>query len=358
MNAALGEAFAEPNLSQLKRKWAIYSPGELRKRTLELGGRRHLIEGMIPERSIVLPVGDSGLGKSPLFYQAALCVTAGIPFLGHSVQQGRVLYLDYENGLGDVDDTVTRLSFHLGLSGTPGDLLLWNFNDSPAKWGQLGYTAIDMIREVRPILAIVDSLAAFRPGIEEKNSTATQVFQEFRAVIRDCGSSIVAIHHPKKQSDKPEYSPPPLEGSDFRQWFRQARGCRSLINGSDVRIGIAEPGVSGIVSETRGNREEIALVLRGFGRVRGEIPLTYIARVLDEDGEALGYKELTGASLLFNEAQSAAFGKLGDSSRFKDVQQAYGKGPQATNDFLKKCCNLGILRKAGKGRYEKVAIRE
>lgn len=358
MNAALGTALTEPDLPQLKRKWAIYTPGELKQRTLELGGRTFVVDGLVPDRSIVLVVGDSGLGKSPLLYQAALCVASGIPFLGRPVRQGRVLYLDYENGLGDVDDMVTQLSLHLGLSGTPQDLLLWNLNDSPTNWGQLGYKAVDMIREVRPSLAILDSLAAFWPGIEEKNSTATQAFQEFRSVIRDCGSSVAAIHHPKKQSDKPEYSPPPLEGPDFRQWFRQARGCRVLINGSDVRIGIAEPGVSGIVSETSGNREEIALVLRGFGRVRGEIPLTYIARVLDEDGEPLGYKKLTGASLLFNESQSATFGKLPERFRFKDAQSVYRKGAQATTDFLLKCCNLGILRKHGRGCYERITPSE
>jgi hypothetical protein len=354
MNAALGTVLTEPDLPQLKRKWAIYSPDELSQRTLELGGRTFVVEGLVPERSIALVVGDSGLGKSPLLYQAALCVASGIPFLGRPVRQGRVLYLDYENGVGDVEDMVTQLSLHLGLTGKPEDLLLWNLNDSPPKWGQPGYRAIDMIREVRPSLAIVDSITAFHPGIEEKNSTATQVFQEFRSIMRDCGTSIAAIHHLKKQSDKPEYAPPPLEGSNFRQWFRQARGCRYLINGSDVRIGIDEPGVSGAVYNSGSTQEEIALVLRGFGRVRGEIPLTYLARVLDEGGEALGYKKLTGASLLFNEGQSATFGKLPDAFRFKDAKHAYGKGPQATDDFLKKCCNLGILHKVGKGRYEKV----
>lgn len=345
-------------LKRLKRKWAIYSPSELKERTLELGGRTYVIEDLLPDRSIALAVGDSGLGKSPLLYQAALCVASGIPFLGHRVRQGRVLYLDYENGLGDVDDMVTQLSLHLGLSGKPEDLLLWNLNDSPSKWGQLGYKALDMIREVRPRFAVLDPITAFCPGIEEKNSRATEVFQEFRKVIRDCGTSIVPLHHLKKQSDNPEHAPASLESPAFRQWFRQARGCRALVNGSDVRIGIDEPAASGVIRSSKGNLEEVALVLRGFGRVRGEIPLTYIARVLDEDGEPMGYKKLTGASLLFNEGQSATFGKLPDRFRFKDAQLTYCKGPQATNDFLTKCCNLGILHKAGKGCYEKICTCE
>ena len=354
MSAAPGLAPGELDFPELKRKWAIYSPGELKRRTMDLGGRNYVIDGMIPERSISLFVGDSGLGKSALLYQAALCVASGTPFLGHSVRKGRVLYIDFENGFGDVDEMITQLSLYLGLPGEPEDLFSWNINDAPARWGQPGCTTLDMIRDVRPTLAILDPITAFCPGIEEKNATATQVFQQFRSVIRDCGTSIATIHHLRKQSDKAEYSPPPLEGQDFRQWFRQARGCRALINGSDVRIGIDEPAASGVVHERMGKSEEIALVLRGFGRVRGEIPLTYIARARTEEGEALGYKKLTGAGLLFNEGQSATFARLPDTFRFKDAQLKLDKGAQATSDFLTKCCNLGILHKTANRGYEKL----
>jgi hypothetical protein len=330
----------------------------LKRRSGELGAGARLVEDLLPGRCIGLAVGESGIGKSALFYQMALCVSSGLPFLGHKVQQGRVLYLDYENGLGEADDVVTQLIKYLGLEGKPAELLLWNVNDAPAKWGQAGYTAMEMIREAEAKLVIVDSLSAFWPGIEEKNKIATEVFQQFRKIIRDCGTTIVTIHHPKKPSENPEHAPRPLENEDPRRWFLQARGCRALVNGSDVRIGIDEPSASGTVVSTGNTQEEIALVLGGFGRVRGEIPLTYIARVLDEDGNPLGYKKLQGASLLFNAAQSDAFGKLPPRFRFKEAQSAYRKGAEATNGFLKKCCNLGILRKAGRGCYEKITQPE
>jgi hypothetical protein len=342
------------DLQQLKRKFAIYTPGELKHRSTELGAGTFLVNDLLPDPCIVLALGESGIGKSALFYQLGLCVSAGIPFLGHPVQQGRVLYLDYENGLGEADDMVTRLIQYLRLAGKPHDFLLWNLNDAPAKWGQPGYKALDMIREVRPALAVLDSLTAFHPGIEGENKTAMEVFQQFRAVIRERGTSTICIHHPRKPSEKPEYAPRPLENEDPRRWFMRARGCRALVNGSDVRIGIDEPGASGPVYSAGDKQEEIALVMRGFSRVRGEIPLTYIARVLDDNGDPLGYRKLTGASLLFNADQSETFGRLPNKFRFKDAQLAYRKGPQATNDFLLKCCNLGILCKPGRGCYEKI----
>ena len=115
---------SEPSLarvSDLKRKWGIYTPGELKQRCSELQSGTAIIDGLIRHRSLSIVAGDSGLGKSPLFYQAALCVAAGRPFLGRDVCTGRVLYLDFENGLGDVDDLVARLMRHL--SSTPHPII-------------------------------------------------------------------------------------------------------------------------------------------------------------------------------------------------------------------------------------------
>lgn len=348
----------QPDLSQLKRQWGVRSPGELRQRTREIGGRQYVIQGLIPERSISLLAGDSGLGKSPLLYQAAICVAAGVPFLGHPAEQGSVLYLDYENGVGEVNDLIERLAAYQGLADVPDNLLLWNYNDAPAKWGQPGYTFRDMILAIHPKLVIVDSLGAHCPDMEEMNSTATRMYQSFRKIISDCGCSFVGVHHLKKPSDKPDHAPQALENANLRQWFQQVRGARALVNGSDVRIGVDEPGVAGGLHNIDGNNEQIALVMRGFGRVRGEIPTTYIARVFDEEGIAQGYKKLTGASLLFNNGQINTYNSLPTRFRFKDAQLAYGKAAQPTTDFLNKCCSLGILRKVARGVYEKVQLSE
>ena len=80
-------------------------------------------------------MGDSGLGKSPLMYQAAMCVAHGIPFLGFSVCKGRVLYLDNENGLQDVHRLTGQLAKFLDIAAIDHDnLLTWNFNDAPSNW--------------------------------------------------------------------------------------------------------------------------------------------------------------------------------------------------------------------------------
>jgi hypothetical protein len=337
-----------------RRKWGIYTPGELRQRCKELDSGTSVIAGLIPQRSLSLLVGDSHLGKSPLMYQAAICVAAGIPFLGHPVSKGRVLYLDFENGLGDVDDMITRLSRYLRLPDKPENLLLWNYNDAPPEWTNKNLG--EMLCDARPVWAIIDSLSACYPGIEEKSGYVTRTYQEFRKISRDCGTAIAAVHHPRKPSTKPEEKPPSLE-EDPHEWFQQTRGSRQLINGSDVRIGVDRLGRTGYLVESDGKSREVALVLAGFGRVRAHIPTTFIARVRDEDGEPVGYDKLTGASLLFNATQEEAYRKLPPGFRFREAQMIYDRGAQATTDFLKKCIGVGIMRKDGT-EYRKVEVAE
>jgi archaellum biogenesis ATPase FlaH len=341
------------NVSELARRWGIYTPGELRQKCKEVDCA-FLIGGLIPRRTISIVAGDSGIGKSPLLYQAAICVAAGVPFLGRPVTQGPVLYLDFENGLGDVDELVCRLSRHLRLIETPENLLTWNYNNAPPRWA--ASQLAEMIRDVRPAWVLIDSLSGFAPECEEKASNVVHVFQSFRKSISECDSAITVVHHLKKPSVKPQEAPPPLEENP-RQWFLQVRGSGNLINGCDVRIGVATSVKAKHGADLDGRFHDVALVMGGFGRIRGKIATTFVARALDEDDEPLGYDELAGVSLLFNADQEETYRSLPAVFKFKDAQRIYGKGAQATTDFLKKCIGVGIMRKDGRD-YQKVEVAE
>ena len=329
--------------TSLSEKYRIYRPSELKARVKQLGRSGFIVDGLIPRQSLALMIGDSGLGKSPLLYQAAACVASGTPFLGHDVRKGRVLYIDCENGLGQVGAIVTQVSKHLGLAKPPDDLFLWNLNDCLAEFGKK--MLADMVKAVQPSLVVCDPLGGIFGDAERDNPAAIAAYASLRGIMSDCGCSVVVVHHLRK-ADRD--SIPSLDTFiDAREWFQEARGPRVLINGSDIRLGVDRPSAS--LSNT-----ESKLVLRGFGRVRGEIPLTRIGTVYDEDGEPCSFQQLTGAQLLGNSEQQDAFKRLPDEFRFKDAQAAYGKGPQATTDFLNKCISAGILRKVVKGRYEKL----
>jgi AAA domain len=342
------------NVSELGRRWGIYTPGELRQKCKELDCGASLVAGLIPARSLGIVVGDSGVGKSPLLYQAAICVSAGVPFLGRVVTPGPVLYLDFENGLGDVDDMIDRLSRHVGLAAAPENLRLWNYNCAPSLWTPDAVAT--MVQDARPVWTIIDSVGAYAPEVEDKASNVTRVYQELRKIIRDCFTTITVVHHLKKPSVKLDEAPPPLQENPKR-WLLQARGSRALINSCDLRIGVDLFGRAQHSESVGGKTHEVALVMAGFGRVRGNIMPTYLARVLDEDGAALGYELMSGASLLFNDEQQKAYHRLPGAFRFKDARMIYGRGAQATLDFIQKCMSVSIVRKDGK-RYRKLEVAE
>ena len=55
-------------------KFAIRTPCELAARCEELGSSEYIIDGLMARQSLTLSVGDSGIGKTPLQYQKAICV--------------------------------------------------------------------------------------------------------------------------------------------------------------------------------------------------------------------------------------------------------------------------------------------
>ena len=48
--------------------------------------------------------------------------------------------------------------------------------------GKSGRTALDMVRDFKPDLVIIDSCTAFDPEVETKNANASKVIQSLRAV--------------------------------------------------------------------------------------------------------------------------------------------------------------------------------
>jgi hypothetical protein len=331
------------DIKNLKKKWGLYLLDDLGARCAEIGSSEQLIEGILPVRSLSVVVGDSGLGKSPLLYQAGLCIASGTPFLGKAVRQGTVLYLDAENGLGDVDDIARKMVRFLDLKETPEGFIGWNLNDCPASW-EVNGGAERMIREVHPDVVIIDPGTAFWPELQENNKDAAELYKKLRALMRDSECAIVLVHHIRKSSVD-QLSTSIADDPNLRGWFEKARGPRSIINGCDVRLAVDLPGAK--------SPDDAALVIGGFGRVRGPIPLLHVERVLDEGGDPLGYQRMVGLKLLPME-QREPFEKLANQFRFKDARMAYGKGPQATTDWLGKCQAAGILEKGIGGWYVKV----
>jgi len=351
LNAPSTSTDQSDQLRQLKWEGYMYRTTTLSARVAALRDGDDLIEGLIPRRSLIMAVGDSGLGKSPLIYQQAFSVACGVPFLGRPTRQGRVLVVDYENGQGQVLGMLQSFANYYRVPMPDKNLFLVNANDVPPEWETTGHTLFDLINDLKPDLTMIDSFGSAFPEVESKNELVTRKFKQLREIICATGTTAQLVHNLRKASDHPDYTPERLEDGRLARWFLQVRGPRALINGSDVRLGIERPAL----------HPQACLALRGFRRVTGELPLVYLRRALDPTDlkTPLAYEEIQGAGLLFNSDQQKAFDTLPAEFSFTEAKRAFGKAPQATTDWLGKCIQIGILQQPeARGMYCKTSNGE
>jgi AAA domain len=329
---SLDHAVVDPTM--LKRL-GLHTADELDRQCVEESKKAAVIEGLLSVGSIGILVGDSGLGKTPLVYQLALSVAAGVPFLGMRTSGGSVVYVDCENGIVNSQALQATLVRHLGIP-RPRNF----FPDYEPGLARLS----SIVRELKPALVVIDTLRSFDPTAEKDNTHAGLFINNLKAMRGRGKTSFLLIHHIKKpESGGFLSSSPSLEHGSVMQWLNQACGARALINQTDTRIGIDET--------SKGDAE---LVIVAHSRVRGETSPYFLGRVRDEALEPVGYRRLTGIVTLLGKDAETAFEKLPPSFRFKEAKQILGKGSQSTTNTLKRFIALELLSKAKGGEYQKV----
>ena len=241
-----------------------------------------LVAGFIGHRSLSVLVGDSGLGKSPLAYQLGICVATGIPFLGMTTKPGLVIYADYENGLEESRDLRNNFLQFLGLTNTLDNFVIW----IPDCGSTFDIEAI--CQDHKPSLFIIDSLRAHNPQFEHKDNAGKEM-SSLRSIASKSGAAILLVHHVRKPNQEGASN---LEDDDtvLMIWLNQAAGHRSIVNQSDSRI----------ATDLSRRVPDAAMVIRWHRRIHGEDGPIYIERVLNDEGDPIGYKPLTGPRLLGN----------------------------------------------------------
>jgi archaellum biogenesis ATPase FlaH len=329
---------ARSDFDEKRRKFHVFTVDELAEEIKRVGTMKYLVQGLIPFPSITVGIGESGIGKSPLLYQLGLCVAGGLPFLGMNVMKGPVLYADYENNVNQVLETVDVVARFLGLTSRPAEFLTWNANNASTEFGTTHYL-LDIVRDIKPSLTIIDTLSAAFPDAEDTNKRASETWGQLRSVISAQGGTVVLSHHfNKERSDE--------SVSTVMDVLRKARGASAIINGSDVRLAIAKP------SATTFSDGQCAFEIAGLRRVAGEIPSIAVERVY-QDSEPVGYRRLSGVQMLKNDHYQRVFESLPDEFRSKDVEERFPTSGSSAQAFLKACDSANITEKIGTGRYRK-----
>lgn len=312
----------ERNFLRLKKEFGIYQGNEVGPMVEQLPScTDHLVEGLIPPRSVDLMVGDSGIGKSPLAYQLGLAVAAGVPFVGMRSRKAKVMYVDYENSLADARWMMDQQRKHLGLAEFPHTFQLWPLHLHPH------HDAVEEVIDVfAPDLVILDSLRSFSPRMETDNHSLIEQIRRLRAMAAENGTSFLLIHHLRKRGGGAN-----LENAELMDWLVRAAGVRALVNQSDVRLAVA-PVRDG-------------LVLRGHFRTHGEVGPYYLRRVRDEAGVPMGYERGIDDLVL---------SKLPEEFSFKEARLCYGRQNQATIEWLDALIARGFVERIKRGKYRKV----
>jgi hypothetical protein len=225
------------------------------------------------------------------------------------------------------------------LHAAPDEFKLWT-----PDYSRRSIVIEEVCRELKPALVVIDSLRSHDPNFESTEQAGASMGQ-LRSAAYKHGVAIVAIHHIRKPS--PE-GVPALDREDtvLMQWLNQAAGHRSIINQSDTRIAADLP------STGRGGE----LVLRWHRRLYGERGPLYVERVSDDDGNAIGYRRLSGPKLLGNPDQQAAYENLPNEFSFTVARRIYGRTDDPTRKFLLKCETVGLTEQVGRGAYRKIVL--
>jgi hypothetical protein len=310
--------------------------------------RAPLVEGLIYAGSRNILVGRSGLGKTPLLAQLGVGVASGRGFLGRAVRQGPVVIYDCESPAPEYVQMLERVSRHLGLPHPPNDLYIYSPNWDPRDHAPKGAAERAeqlgaMVRDVRPVLVIVDPLRGLWPYAEGKNENAVAMYDWMKPLTRETGAAWLILHHLRKANR--DY---PVDlATDPDSWLEEAAGAHALINHADTRLGI-----------DRHEGDEDRLQVSGIMRHHGRLTPVVLERTYSEDGVACGYAIETPLAQLADNYRNA-YESLPEAFNWAQATAALRASSKSTvSAFIKACSGLQLVRaEGGRGAqvYRKVA---
>jgi hypothetical protein len=164
----------------------------------------YLIEDMIPERQVVVLMGDTGTGKSFLTFSMAMALARGVPFLGRRILKSTgVVWCAYEAAEG-AGARMRAYRRHYGLSLEPlpfaalqHPLPLWPNEPN----GDLLINEVLGIERtrfdgIRLGAIVVDTYNAATPGASEIDSeVVSRIRSYFRRAVAETGATLIIVGH-------------------------------------------------------------------------------------------------------------------------------------------------------------------
>jgi hypothetical protein len=200
-----------------------------------------LVQGIWSDKAHGMLAGESKSFKSLLTYDLAISVASGTPFLNHFPvpATGPVIIIQEENEPGLVQDRMMRIAHSRDLGPqtrhSNGHTILDFGRDLPIGiLNNAGFNLADaqwmswlksIIRDIKPVLVVLDPLYLMTPGIDENSSVdMTPVLRELLEIKQKYNTGILIVHHfhkPKTEGTKRIANR--ISGSGvFHRWFASA----------------------------------------------------------------------------------------------------------------------------------------
>ena len=192
--------------------------------------RRYVVKALIARGDVAIVLGAPGAGKSAFTPLVCQAVASGGYAFSRRTRQGEVLYVAAEDAHG-LRGRMQALGERHG--DAPAFVLVEGVSDLFTPNGQ----AADLLRHVRerrPAVVVIDTLAAANPGLRESESDDMGRVVHFARQLATGedgapGPAVILVHHTPKAGDTP-------------------RGHSSLNGAADVVILLERDEASGIVS--------------------------------------------------------------------------------------------------------------
>ena len=173
--------------------------------------RQEIVEGLLAAGEVMLLTGKPKSGKSLLAAHLAAAITTGSDFCGRGVKKGRVVFLALERHALD--------RRRVAAAGADPQAMFWTpFRDRIDLSDTDEMTALaDAVRQVGPVLVVVDTAAKAMPDLDENSSRDTGRAMAGVEVLQDQlpDAAIVIVHHLDKGGVGPRGSGAILAAADI-----------------------------------------------------------------------------------------------------------------------------------------------
>jgi hypothetical protein len=195
------------------------------------------IDDVLPTSGFALLAGPEKSGKSLLSGQEALCLAAGIDFLGQKTRQSNVLLIEEEGSEKSLQQRLHRQAAALGID-FPGKVRLTVLHQPRLRLESSEGQRIlrELVENAPPDVIIVGPLSQVF-GMEDENSAAEMNHATRYMLDLTAGRNVVVqlAHHLRKDASL---------GRDASSFFKSVRGSNALMGAVDAAIGIGRQPTS------------------------------------------------------------------------------------------------------------------